>query len=134
LTFSIRYIILFVWIGHFPGEVFMKGFRYANFAPVLALTALALSISPVTIPVLGIIFDIHTKGYMVIEMSMGLLVILGWLPGLAFALIADNLGHRINGHALMINLTHVMASLAILVSLSWIMLLIVAPLISYFLT
>jgi hypothetical protein len=110
----------------------MNGFRYANFAPALALAALAFAISPVTMPVLAMIFNIHTNGHISLEVIFGLLVILGWLPGLAIAIIADHMRYRINGNSLMINLTHIMATLAILVSLCWIILLIIVPLISYF--
>jgi hypothetical protein len=121
-------------IGRFRGQTgafCMKGNRDIIFALLLALSAFALSLSPVTMPVLSAVFDIHAGNHTSLAAFLSLLLILGWAPGFAFAVIAERLLQHIHGPASGLNFTHAISLLAIIISFCWILVLITAPLIHY---
>lgn len=112
----------------------MNGNRYINFAPLLALMAFALSLSPVTMPVISAVFDIPSGNHTSLAAVFGLLMLLGWAPGFALAILAEHLLQRIHSHTSVINITRAISLLAIIVSFCWVIVLISVPLISRFIS
>jgi len=88
--------------------------RYSYCALTLALIAFAFSTSPITMPILSVLFDVRVKGYTSLERILGFLTIFGWIPGLVIALLAYKMGQRMKGSLLLINITRIALALTII--------------------
>lgn len=116
---------------HLPGEICMDDKQYAKRALILAVTSFILSNSFLILPFIGIFFELFIKSefprYIFVP-----LVLLGLLSSLPIAIIAYSMGKRMKGSFSIINFTRILSLLAILASLFWMIMLIIAPIISRF--
>jgi hypothetical protein len=106
--------------------------RYANLALILALVAFVFATLPITGPILAIFFDVQVKHYTTFESILGALMTLGWIPGLVIAIVAHKMGKHMKGSLLLINTTRILAALAMLGTLGFGILLILAMLLNHF--
>jgi hypothetical protein len=119
-------------IWPFPGDTRTNDEHYAKHALILALTALVFATSPVTMSILLAFFDICIKGCTFLKSVFAFLAIFGWIPGLVIAIIAHKMGKRMKGSPLIINTTRIASVLAMLGTLGFGILLILAMLLNHF--
>jgi hypothetical protein len=103
--------------------------HYAKRALILAVTSFILSNSLLILPFIVIFFELFIKSefprYIFVP-----LVLLGLLSSLSIAVIAYRMGKHMKGIFTIINLTRILSLLAILASLFWITMSIIAPIMS----